>query len=250
MISLPDWHRRYTQQAGWTQSLRNYLYNLCNLAKAHSVLEVGCGTGVILQDFFAYAKPPRLVGVDIEVEKVRFAAQLSPQTHLVAADALSLPFANGIFDVTLCHFFLMWVDAPVALMEMKRVTAPGGILLALAEPDYGGRIDYPEPLAELGQWQTQALREQGADPLIGRKLRALFSDMGLQSIQSGVLGGHWHDSPTGEELNLEWAVLRSDLQHRMDDWHLNLLEELDRQAWKDGTRVLFVPTFYAMGIVP
>uniref|UniRef100_A0A7C4KJF4 Class I SAM-dependent methyltransferase n=1 Tax=Anaerolinea thermolimosa TaxID=229919 RepID=A0A7C4KJF4_9CHLR len=250
MISLPDWHRRYTQQAGWTQSLRNYLYNLCSLAKARSVLEVGCGTGAILQDLIAYAKSLWPVGVDIEIEKVRFASRLSPQAHLVAANALSLPFASGVFDVTLCHFFLMWVDAPAALMEMKRVTAPGGILLALAEPDYGGRIDYPEPLAELGQWQTRALREQGADPLMGRKLRALFSGAGLRAIQSGVLGGHWQDSPAGEDLDLEWSVLRSDLQYRVDDRRLNFWEEQDRQAWKEGTRVLFVPTFYAVGMVP
>ncbi|GAP05919.1 methylase related with ubiquinone/menaquinone biosynthesis [Anaerolinea thermolimosa] len=250
MISLPDWHRRYTQQAGWTQSLRNYLYNLCNLAEARSVLEVGCGTGVILQDLLAYAKPTRLVGVDIEVTKARFASRFSPQAHLVTADANALPFDTGIFDVTLCHFFLMWVDAPAALMEMKRVTAPGGILLALAEPDYGGRIDYPDALAELGQWQARALQEQGADPLMGRKLRALFSEAGLQAIQSGVIGGQWQDSPAREELDLEWCVLRSDLQHRVNGQHLNFLEELDRQAWKKGTRVLFVPTFYAMGIVP
>lgn len=250
MISLPDWHRRYTQQAGWTQSLRSYLYNLCNLAEARSVLEVGCGTGVILKDLFAYTKSIHPVGIDIEVEKARFAARFAPQAHLVSADGLSLPFASGVFDITLCHFFLMWVNAPAALMEMKRVTAPGGILLALAEPDYGGRIDYPEPLAELGQWQSRALREQGADPLMGRKLRALFSGIGLQAIQSGIIGGHWQGSPTGEELNLEWTVLRSDLQHLVDDQYLNWLEEQDRQAWKDGTRVLFVPTFFAMGIVP
>lgn len=250
MISLSDWHRRYTQQAGWTQSLRRYLYDLCNLAKAHSVLEVGCGTGVILQDFLAYAKSLQSVGIDIEVEKTRFAAGISPHAHLAVANALSLPFTSDAFDITLCHFFLMWVDALAVLMEMKRVTAPGGILLALAEPDYGGRIDYPEPLTELGQWQAQALREQGADPLIGRKLRALFSEVGLQSIQSGVLGGHWQDPPPGEELDLEWTVLRSDVHHHVDDGHLNFLEEQDRQAWKEGTRVLFVPTFYALGVVP
>ena len=32
--------------------------------------------------------------------------------------------------------------------------------MALAEPDYGGRIDYPEQLGHIGRWQAQALRKQ------------------------------------------------------------------------------------------
>ena len=62
---------------------------------------------------------------------------------------------------------------------MVRVTHPGGFVLALAEPDYGGRIDYPTELSQIGDWQKNALKQQGANPLMGRELRSIFSHAGI-----------------------------------------------------------------------
>jgi SAM-dependent methyltransferase len=62
------------------------------------------------------------------------------------ADRHTLPF-QPVFDVTFCHFLLLWVSNPEKVVaEMGRVTRPGGSV-RLAEPDYGGRIDYPESLS-------------------------------------------------------------------------------------------------------
>jgi len=74
---------------------------------------------------------------------------------------------------------------------MARITRPGGAVLALAEPDYGGRIDYPIKLAQMGKWQIESLRLQGADPLMGRKLATIFNSAGFDSVETGVLGGQW-----------------------------------------------------------
>ena len=74
---------------------------------------------------------------------------------------------------------------------MKRVTRPGGTVAALAEPDYGGRIDFPDSLGELGQWQAFALGSQGANPNVGRRLMAEFIAADLDSVESGLMGGQW-----------------------------------------------------------
>jgi len=144
----------------------------------------------------------------------------------------------------------MWVPDPDKIIsEMARVTLPGGWVLALAEPDYGGRIDYPKELVEIGDLQTKALANQGTDPYIGRKMREIFTRAGLLDILVGVLGGEWTGSPSGEELDSEWHTLDSDLRGTLSNRALSTLRQTDLEAWRDGSRILYVPTFYACGRV-
>jgi hypothetical protein len=130
---------------------------------------------------------------------------------------------------------------------MQRVTRPGGWVLALAEPDYGGRVDYPEALAEAGRLQAEALRAQGAEPNMGRRLMALFRQTGLAQVSAGVLGGQWHSDDPGD-WRAEWAVLRADLGDRLTEAEYELLYRIEAEARQTGERVLFVPTFYAAGV--
>jgi hypothetical protein len=130
---------------------------------------------------------------------------------------------------------------------MRRVTRPGGGILALAEPDYGGRVDYPVELAQLGRWQAESLRQQGADPEMGRKLAAVFARAGLKQIETGVMGGEWAHPNLPGETNLEWDVLESDLAGQIPLDDLRKMKRLEVAARQNGERVLFVPTFYGWG---
>jgi SAM-dependent methyltransferase len=169
----------------------------------------------------------------------------------VQGDAHSLPFPSKSFDIALCHFLLLWVENPFrVLAEMCRLVHPGGTVLAMAEPDYGARVDYPDPLVRLGEYQRQSLRLQGADPFIGRKLAGYFHQAGLVEIECGILGGQWNAPLAREEWESEWKVMESDLQHLAGtDADLEALKNLDWNAWLRGERILYVPTFYAWGRV-
>ena len=249
LLSPADWHARFTRQAAWTRALRAYLFPRAGVTEAARVLEVGCGTGAILAEL--PGRIPLVAGLDVNAAHLSLARDNAPRARLTRGDALALPYADSAFEVTLCHFLLLWAAAPLqVLREMRRVTRPGGAVLALAEPDYGGRIDYPQELAALGEWQRQSLRRQGADPLMGRRLAGLFHEAGLQTVETGVLGGQWPGFPDWEERESEWAVLESDLAERSPEpapWAS--LKALDRSATERGERVLFVPTFYAWGRV-
>jgi hypothetical protein len=135
---------------------------------------------------------------------------------------------------------------------MKRVTKPGGGVLCLAEPDYGGRIDYPDSLAELGALQEEALRAQGAGTHMGRRLRSLLHQSGLANVQAGILGGEWAnvDAATDSQRDLEWRTLAGDLTGRVSTDKLRSMETEFTRAQSDGSRVLFVPTFYGWGTRP
>jgi SAM-dependent methyltransferase len=244
-----DWHRRYSQQASWTGDLRNYLFERTGLKNARRVLDVGCGTGV-LEIELTNRYSARFYGLDIDKERLIQAAHHAPSACFSNANAFHLPFPDAWFDITFCHFLLLWVARPMQVVaEMKRVTRAAGFVLALAEPDYGGRIDYPVDLEIIGQMQLLALRRQGADPLAGRKLAGIFHRVGLQAIETGLIGGQWKSAPSKADFALEWSVIQSDLGESISFENLERLRAIDAIAWEHGERVLFVPTFYALGQV-
>ena len=250
MPTLAELDQRYTQQAGWTSSIRQSLLSQVDLEHCQTVLEVGCGTGAVLDTL---PRPPQFhVGIDLDLPTLRFAREKHPALLLAAADALRLPFASASFEITFCHFFLLWVTQPLAaLAEMRRITRPGGWVIAFAEPDHAHRLDFPTGLEEIGRRQTQALQQQGADPRAGRKLRGWFAQTGLEQVYCGLLGGEWQSGgtlPPGWEQ--EWSTLRSDLAAEVPAAERDHWQQLDRQAWLSGERVLYVPTFFAIGRKP
>jgi ubiquinone/menaquinone biosynthesis C-methylase UbiE len=249
-MSTIKWHERYQQQARWTQSIRKYIYEKAGITNGTRILDIGCGTGV-LEHELEELTPSTTIGLDIDVPVLDIAKTISPSSVYAAGDAHHLPIASKIFDISLCHFLLLWVKHPLeVLKEMVRVTRPAGYILILAEPDYGGRIDFPSTLSRIGAWQSEALRDQGANPWIGRELRALLTQAGLEDVETGVLGGQWGENSEVEELKLEWEVIQSDLQlnHEFRQ-HGDALYDIELTARQTHQRILFVPTFYAFGRV-
>ena len=240
-----EWHKRFVQQAAWTRELRLYLFKRAGMPTARRVLEVGCGTGAILSGLPTTAA---VHGLDSEPARLAEARRHAPQAKLTCGNAHCLPYASGLFDITFSHFLLLWVGNPLqALREMKRVTCPGGSILALAEPDYNARVDKPDELARLGRWQAESLQRQGADPAVGSHLPELFRQAGIRLIETGNLhpdGGH---PPGPGERALEWAVLEADLAGMVPAAEIQRLKQLDEVAWLRGERVLHVPTYWMMG---
>lgn len=241
-----NWHTRYTQQANWTHELRAYLFRRIEITKAERVLEVGCGTGAILGEIRTQA----LHGLDLQLAALMEARVHAPAACLTCGEALSLPYPDHCFGITYCHYLLLWVaDPQKALAEMKRVTLPGGHVLALAEPDYSARVDKPTELAVLGRWQTESLRRQGADPSLGGRLAEYFYQAGIELVETGAIQSRGDEAPTSAEWELEWAVLENDLVGHVPAEEIRYLKELDESAWARGERILHVPTYFAWGRV-
>jgi SAM-dependent methyltransferase len=240
-----DWHSRFLQQAAWTRDLRRYLFEKAGLDQARRVLEVGCGTGAVLSTLVT---PAGLHGLDLAPARLVEARAHAPFAALVRGDALALPYLSGSFDIVFCHFLLLWVRDPLqVLREMKRLTCPGGAVLALAEPDYDSRLDEPAALVPLGRLQAESLRRQGADPGVGSRLADLFRQSGLPPVETGTLDAGKGLLPSSADWDLEWEVLEADLQGWVPAPEILRLKALDRQAWESGERLLHVPTHFAWG---
>lgn len=89
---------------------------------AHTVLELGSGTGRLL----AQAKAPVRIGVDVSREMLR---QSPTGLHRLVADAQTLPIADDSVDVVLAgKGVFRYLDYERAFGECKRVLRPGGKL--------------------------------------------------------------------------------------------------------------------------
>jgi SAM-dependent methyltransferase len=91
------------------------------------VLEVGCGTGLILERLSRVAE--RAVGVDLSPGMLEHARARGLDVH--EGSATALPFEDASFDAAVSFKVLAHVeDISVAMGEMGRVVRPGGRVIA------------------------------------------------------------------------------------------------------------------------
>ena len=103
------------------------------IAPGETILEVGCGTGVVTRVLAEHTGGRNsITGMDInaflrsEAETLGAAAGFADVIEIFEGDAHDLPVADAAFDVTLSVTLLEEVDADRAIAEMARVTRPGG----------------------------------------------------------------------------------------------------------------------------
>ena len=93
--------------------------------RAGRVLDLGCGTGMFLEELSKRCE--LVVGVDASVKMLKVAQKRAKGVALVLADADSLPFADCSFDVVVSVTLLQNMPDPAATMrETARVLKRGG----------------------------------------------------------------------------------------------------------------------------
>ena len=128
----------------WNEDFLALMAKRLALEDCQALADIGCGTGEMTFRLAPYLPPKAsLTGLDQEethLKKARQKARHRKKTKeidftFVAGDASILPFDDGQFDVTLCQTLLIHTEDPLRVIrEMKRVTAPGGYVVAL-EPN-------------------------------------------------------------------------------------------------------------------
>lgn len=241
------WHDRFLVQAQWTKNLRDYLFQQTSLNSQARVLEVGCGTGAIIADLDERLERSAC-GIDFHFDHLKTAAKIIPAQCLSCADAYHLPFSEGSFDFVICHYFLLWIKEPLkVLSEIYRVLTHGGTFIAFAEPDHLGRIDAPEEFWQIAAAQTRSLIQQGINPMMGRLLPAFLNQAGFINVQFGVSGFQQQTKLLPAWLESEWNTIKQDLRDHIDPLEFERLRIADLNSRENGSRVMWIPTFYAFG---
>jgi SAM-dependent methyltransferase len=105
-----------------------------------SLLDVGCGTGVVA--ITAAKHGAHATGIDLTPELLQRARQNASISEVSIdwreGDAENLPFDDGSFDVVLSQFGHIFAPRPeVAIAEMLRVLKPGGTIAFSSWPPEG-----------------------------------------------------------------------------------------------------------------
>jgi ubiquinone/menaquinone biosynthesis C-methylase UbiE len=236
------------RQASWYSSHRKEIYRTVGLRNFSRVLEIGCGTGVIAEEIGARMGGPA-VGVELLPERAAEAGRLRESARFVAGDGACLPFADDSFNAAFFAFSLLWIaETRRALEETKRVVIKDGWVIALAEPDYIGLIDYP-PEASSKEEVIAAIREMGGHTDAGRKLREWFAAVGLREHTFGLIP---HRSTCADLLAYEREEitgLKRLLGDNISDKGIRRIEKERRIALESGGRVYYLPVFYIVGRV-
>ena len=95
------------------------------------ILDVGCGTGALLEKIRNQFPEAILNGVDISSNMLAIARNRNISNAVFSeGDAENLPYDNGSFDIVICcSSFHHYPNPDIAISEFRRVTRLGGILI-------------------------------------------------------------------------------------------------------------------------
>lgn len=170
--------------------LRRRFLRFVPVRSGDRVLEVGCGSGVVLRDLAALVgRRGRVVGADTSRAMLSAARRLSrpapraARIELRQCDGAHLPFPPAEFDATLGITVILHVAEPAAVVEeMARVTRPGG-RVGLQDQDFGMMaVTHPDPglTDRILDGVPRALYEE---PRSGRRLPGLLVGAGLRRVR-------------------------------------------------------------------
>lgn len=177
MVRRYDIDRYYTSShwlVRWVERRRMAeLVHLATVCPGERLLEVGCGSGHVLQSF----PGGRKVGVDLSATMLARTRGRLGLVPLVRASGDGLPFRTGSFDVVVCTEVLEHVPDPAAVLrELVRVASPHGRVVVSIPNE--GAID-------------RAKRAVGKLPVVRSTLRTLAAprnEWHLHAFDRSVLG--------------------------------------------------------------
>lgn len=157
------------------------LAKLVGITSDMAVLDIGSGVGGPAR-FLAETYGCRVTGVDLSepfVEAARYLTARTRQSDRIsfqAANALSLPFGHGTFDVVLLqHVAMNIADRPSLYREIRRVLTEGGRFATFDVVLAGGEPIYPVPWARTADTSFLLPADATRDAIEAAGFRTLVS---------------------------------------------------------------------------
>lgn len=133
------------------------------------MLDWGCGCARVTAHFLADSRIPEVHGVDIDGEAISWCRGSLPRGNFQQTGPYPpLPFADGCFDLVVAYSVFTHLPAEVQsawLAEMRRVLAPGGLLLATVHGEFAALFSLPA--REPQNLRERLKRRFGGGPIKG-----------------------------------------------------------------------------------
>jgi SAM-dependent methyltransferase len=164
------------------------LTRTAGIAPGSRVLDVGCGTGELLEHLQDQGARPS--GVDPAARMVELARARAVGADVRRGDVEHLPFDDAVFDAVLAVNAVQFAgDLDDALSEIARVLVPGGVV-GLAGWAERSRNDLDGINAALAEADGEDPPEDGPLRLPGG-LEGLLADAGWAVLDSGIAPAAW-----------------------------------------------------------
>jgi SAM-dependent methyltransferase len=227
----------------WRTAENSAGYLLARLPDDARVLDVGCGPGTITADLAARVPHGQVTGIDAAADVLALAQAEADRrgrsnVSFEVGDVYDLGFADDTFDVVHAHQVLQHLTDPVAaLVEMRRVCRPGG-LIAARDGDYAGMFWFPDDPG-LTEWQAlyrTVARAIGGEPDAGRRMLAWAQQAGFETIETSASAWCYAGPVDRPWWGASWAqrLTESPFGDRAVEHGLATREDLERlaQAWR------------------
>lgn len=147
-----------------------------------SVLDVGCGPGLLLRTLAAHYLHLKLAGLELASEMIKVAqGRLGDRADIRLGESESLSWPDASFDYLFCvDSFRHYPDGEKVLREFRRMLTSDGRLL-LADPTA------PFPLRTILNSIIRLMRMGDVQIYDRRTITALLESCGFASVQ-------WHES--------------------------------------------------------
>ena len=200
MPEKPEAHDVWATGAGyqayvgrWSRLVAREFVGWLDVPPHRGWLDVGCGTGALVEAIVEQAAPRAVLGVDRSEGFVAHArARLGgPRITFQVGDAQALPVAEGGFDAVVSGLVLNFVPEPARMIaEMARAGRPGSTI-ALYVWDYAAGMelircfwDAAKALDPSAATLDEAVRFPGCAPA---PLESLFAATGLSRIATRAI---------------------------------------------------------------
>lgn len=121
----------------WRRELNSFGVN-SGRSMRPTIIEVGCGPGVLLRCLETWFPDSHVVGIDASEKLLEIARMKCKNVTFLKGDARRIDLEDGIADVIFALHIIEHLDKPDAFfMEASRVLRPGG-LLVIATPNKEG----------------------------------------------------------------------------------------------------------------
>ena len=85
------------------------------------VVDLGCGTGGLLEQLTQRTSPTNLIGIDISSAMLEQTRKRVPQAELIKADLAVLPLEDNSCRWAVSNAAIQWCDSAAAFSELRRV---------------------------------------------------------------------------------------------------------------------------------
>lgn len=127
----------------WSRLVATEFLRWLDVPPGASWLDVGCGSGALVQAILDRAAPRAVLGIDRSDGFVAHARAhvIDPRARFEVGDAVALPVPDGVFDAVVSGLVLNFVGAPDRMVaEMVRSGRPGCVV-ALYVWDYADGME-------------------------------------------------------------------------------------------------------------